>query len=310
MEYRELGCTGIMVSNLSFGASSLGGVFHPVSEKEGIKTVLSAVDYGINLIDCSPYYGDLKAEKVLGTALKQISRDQVFISTKVGRYWLNGQKHWDYSANTVMESVDASLQRLHLDYIDIIHCHDIEFADLNQIVEETLPALHRLKESGKVRYVGITGLPLENFRYVIDRASPGMVEMILTFCHYTLQDDSLTDYLDYFKKYRIGVINASPLGMGLLTTRGVPEWHPASPEIQNACQKAAQFCKDHGEKIEKLAIQFSTHLENIPTTLVSTANEATIIQNIQWTSEPMNNDLLQKVLALLKSVHRNTWKNS
>ena len=310
MEYRELGCTGIMVSNLSFGASSLGGVFHPISEKEGIKTVLSAVDHGINLIDCSPYYGDLKAEKLLGTALKQISRDQVFISTKVGRYWRNGQKHWDYSANTVMESVDSSLQRLHLDYIDFIHCHDIEFADLNQIVEETLPALHRLKESGKVRYVGITGLPLENFRYVIDRASPGMVEMILTFCHYTLQDDSLSDYLDYFQKYRIGVINASPLGMGLLTSRGVPEWHPASPQIQKACQKAAQFCIDQGEKIEKLAIQFSTHHENIPTTLVSTANAATIRQNIQWTSEPMNEDLLQKVLILLKSVHRNTWKNS
>ncbi len=310
MEYRELGSTGIKISNLSFGASSLGGVFHPISEKEGIKTVLSAVDHGINLIDCSPYYGDSKAEKVLGAALKQIPRDQVYISTKVGRYWLNGEKYWDYSAKTVIKSVDSSLHRLHLDHIDFIHCHDIEFADLNQIIEETLPALHQLKETGKVHYVGITGLPLENFRFIIDRVSPGMVEVILTFCHYTLQDNSLMDYLEYFRKNKIGIINASPLGMGLLTERGIPEWHPAASDIIDACQEAAQYCKEQGEKIEKLAIQFSTGQRDIPTTLVSTAHEKTIIQNIQWTSEPINEELLKKVLTILEPVQRKTWKNS
>lgn len=310
MEYRDLGCTGIKISNLSFGASSLGGVFHPIREKEGIKTVQMAVDHGINLIDCSPYYGDLKAEKVLGEALKHILRDRVYISTKVGRYWLNGEKNWDYSAKRVTESVSESLRRLHLDYIDFIHCHDIEFADLEQIVNETLPALHRLKESGKVRHVGITGLPLENFKFIIERVTPGMVEVILTFCHYTLQDDSLLDYLEYLKKYNIGIINASPLGMGLLTERGVPEWHPAGPEIIQACHRAAQFCHEHGIKIEKLAIQFSTRFKDIPTTLVSTANPARIIQNIKWAEEPIDEEIVQHVLNILKPVQRKTWNNS
>jgi aryl-alcohol dehydrogenase-like predicted oxidoreductase len=310
MEYRDLGCTGIKISNLSFGASSLGGVFHPIREKDGIKTVQMAVDHGINLIDCSPYYGDLKAEKVLGEALKHILRDRVYISTKVGRYWLNGEKIWDYSAKRVTESVNESLRRLHLDYIDIIHCHDIEFADLDQIMNETLPALHRLKESGKVRYVGITGLPLENFKYIIDRVAPGVVEVILTFCHYTLQDDSLLEYLEYFNNHKIGIINASPLGMGLLTERGVPEWHPAGPGIIQACRQAAQFCHDQGVQIEKLAIQFSTRFEEIPTTLVGTANPETMVKNIIWTAAPIDEELLQQVLNILKPVYRKTWKNS
>lgn len=310
MEFRELGHTGIKISNLSFGASSLGGVFHPVDEKEGIRAVMSAIDQGINLVDCSPYYGDLKAEKVLGKALKQVNRDRVYVSTKVGRYWLNGNKHWNYSADKVVKSVEASLNRLHLDYIDFIHCHDIEFADLNQIMGETLPALHRLKESGKVRYVGITGLPMENFRYIIDRVPAGTVEVVLTFCHYTLQDDSLIDYLPYFKDHGTGIINASPLGMGLLTGKGLPDWHPAGPDIVQACQKAARFCLDQGEKIEKLAIQFSTRHPGIPTTLVSTTRETTITQNIQWTSEPMDDALLKEVLAILKPVFRKTWENS
>jgi len=310
MEYRELGSTGIKVSNLSFGASSLGGVFHPISNKDGIKTVQAAVDNGINLIDCSPYYGDLNAEKVLGSALMHIPRDQYYISTKVGRYWHRGKKHWDYSAKKARESVDQSLKRMHLDCIDFIHCHDIEFADPNQIINETLPALHRLKESGKIRWVGITGLPLENFRKIIDQVSRGIVEVILTFCHYTLQDDSLTDYIEYFNIKKTGIINASPLGMGLLTERSVPDWHPAGSRIVKICKEAASFCRDRGRQIEELALQFSTQLVNIPTTLVSTANPGTIVQNIKWVEEPIDHDLLQEVLYILKPVHRKTWKNS
>ena len=86
MEYRELGKTGMLLSNISFGASSLGGVFHALKEEEGIKAVNTAVDNGINFIDVSPYYGHLKAEIVLGKALKHISRDKYYLSTKVGRY--------------------------------------------------------------------------------------------------------------------------------------------------------------------------------------------------------------------------------
>jgi len=310
MDYRSLGRTGLKVSSLSFGASSLGGVFHSVRESDGIKAVHAAIENGINLVDVSPYYGDLKAEIVLGKALKGITRDKYILSTKVGRYWKNNIKTWDYSAERVTKSVDESLKRLNLDHIDLIHCHDIEFGDKQQIIEETLPALHDLKRSGKVRHVGITGLPLENFRYIIDRVDDGMVETIITFCHYSLNDNALIDYLDYFEKHNIGIINAAPLSMGLLTGRGVPDWHPASKEIVLTCRKAADHCLSQNEMIEQIAVKYSVSNSRIPTTLVSTSNANNMIRNIKWAEAPLNEKLLVEVLDILKPIRRMTWENS
>lgn len=310
MEYRILGNTGLEVSTLSFGASSLGGVFHSIRESDGIKAVHIAIDRGINLIDVSPYYGDLKAEKVLGKALKEIPRDKYLLSTKVGRYWENGVKTWDYSGNKVLQSVDDSLMRLNVDHIDFIHCHDVEFSNKRQIIEETLPALHSLKKSGKVRHVGITGLPLENFKYIIDRVDSGMVETIITFCHYSLNDDALLDYLDYLYQHKVGIINAAPLSMGLLTEKGVPGWHPADREIVLTCQKAMEYCRSHNKKIEQLAVKYSVSHPGIPTTLVSTSNPQNIINNIKWAEGPLDQELLQAVLMILRPIHRKTWTNS
>ena len=163
MVYNEIGKTGMRVSNLSFGASSLGGVFHGIREEEGIRAVHTAVDNGINFIDVSPYYGHMKAETVLGKALKEIPRDKYYLSTKVGRYGKDGVNIWDYSAKRTLESVYESMERLNVDYIDLINVHDIEFQSrmeggLQKIVDETLPVLVQLKKEGVVRHVGIRTL--------------------------------------------------------------------------------------------------------------------------------------------------------
>src|SRR5690606_37462128 len=189
------------------------------------------VDNGINFIDVSPYYGHKKAEIVLGKALKEIDRARYYLSSKVGRYGIDGKNSWDYSAKRSIESVYESMDRLHVDYVDLMNVHDIEFADLDQVCAETLPALVELREKGIVKHVGITNLTLRHFVYVIEHVAPGTVESVLSFCHYTLNDDSLGDYLDFFEKNRVGVINASPFSMGLLTERGAPEWHPASEQL-------------------------------------------------------------------------------
>ena len=126
MIYNELGKTGMKVSNLSFGASSLGGVFHDIREHEGVEAVHTAVDNGINFIDVSPYYGHTKAETVLGKALTEIPRDKYYLSTKVGRYGKDGVNTWDYSAQRVKASVYESMERLHIDFIDLINVHDNE----------------------------------------------------------------------------------------------------------------------------------------------------------------------------------------
>jgi L-galactose dehydrogenase len=310
MKYYEIGKTGMRVSSLGFGASSLGGVFHDLKEKKGIEAVFTAVESGINFIDVSPYYGYYKAETVLGKALKDIKRDKYYLSTKVGRYGENGVNTWDYSAKRVTASVYESMERLNVDYLDIINVHDIEFSDLHQIVDETLPALVKLKEEGVVKHVGITDLQLENLKWVIDHVAEGTVESVLNFCHYCLCDDKLVDFLDYFEEKGVGVINASPLSMGLLTERGVPDWHPAPKPLVEACAKAAEYCKTKNYPIEKLAMQFSVSNDRIATTLFSTTSSDNVKKNIDSINDPIDWDLVKEVRDIIGDQQRVSWSNT
>lgn len=310
MEYREIGRTGMKVSALSFGASSLGSVFRETKESEAVAAVHTAVDSGMNFIDVSPYYGHYKAETVLGKALREIKRDKYYLSTKVGRYGKGGVNTWDYSARRATESVYESMERLGVDHIDLINVHDIEFADLHQVVEETLPALVALRDKGVVGHVGITDLQLENLQWVIDHVPPGTVESILNFCHFTLNDDKLLDYLDYFEQRGIGVINASPLSMGLLSRRGVPAWHPAPKSLVDACRRAVEYCDAKGYPIEKLAMQYSLSEPRIATTLFSSANPENVAKNIAFVSDQPDWELIGEVKRIIGDQQRVSWANS
>ena len=302
MEYRKLGHTGMEVSVLSFGASSLGGVFHQVNLDDCVATVRAALEGGINFIDVAPAYGETLAEFNLGKALNGVSRDRYYLATKIGAY-SEARGDYDYSAERTERSLHESLERLGVTYVDLIQCHDIEFADHDQIVDETLPTLQRLKKEGLARFVGITGLPLRIFPSILDRVDRGIVDTILSFCHYELNDDSLTDLIPYAKEKGVGIINASPTGMGLLTTRGVPAWHPAGKTIVDGCRKAVNYCTEKGADIVKLAVQYSCSHPHIPTTLVSTARPQNILDNISFVQEPIDQDLLSEVLEILQPIH-------
>lgn len=310
MKYYEIGKTGMKVSALSFGASSLGGVFHEINENRALDAVYTAVDNGMNFIDVSPYYGHYKAETVLGKALPNIDRGKYYLSTKVGRYGKDGVNTWDYSARRAKESVYESLERLHIDYIDLINVHDVEFSDLNQVINETLPALCELREEGVVKHVGITDLQPENLQFIIDRVPQGTVESALCFCHYCLNDDMLIDYFDYFENKGIGIINASPFAMGLLSKRGVPDWHPAPKALVEACQKATEHCEAKGYPIEKLAIQYAISNPRIATTLFSSANPDNVKKNIQYVEEPIDWQLVKEVQDIIGDQKRVRWANS
>ena len=304
MHRRLLGNTGLDVSILSFGASSLGGVFRATDDSESIRTVHTALDLGINFIDVSPYYGATRAETVLGKALREIRRDRYFLATKVGQY---GEGEFDFSAARVRQSLDESCARLGVDYVDLLQCHDIEFASLDQIVDETIPALLDLKRSGRIGHIGITGLPLKVFPAVIDRTSPGAVETVLSFCHYELNDSSLESLLPYFHRHGVGVINASPTGMGLLTPRGVPVWHPAPPALVAGARRAVDYCASVGADIVKLAIQFSISHPGIATTLVGSASPENIRRNVAYANEPIDFELMARVLELLRPIHNHNF---
>jgi L-galactose dehydrogenase len=301
MNYRPLGNTGLQVSVLSYGASPLGSVFHPIDEAEGIRTVRTALDLGINVIDVSPFYGLTRAETVLGKALAGIPRDHYYLATKVGRY---GQDVFDFSAARMTASVDESLCRLQVEHVDLIQCHDIEFGSLDQVVHETLPALQKLREQGKARFIGITGYPLAIYPRVLDQVP---VDTVLSYCHYALNDTSLEELLPYLEQKGVGIINASPFSMGLLTERGAPEWHPAPEFLKAACARAAAHCRSRGVDIAQLALQFALSNPAIATTLVGTASPENLRKNVAWSEQPPDPELLAEVQAILAPVRNMTW---
>jgi len=298
---RQLGGTDLQVSILGFGASPLGGVFGTVTENDAQCMVHTAIDRGINLFDVSPFYGITRAETVLGDSLRGIPRDRYVLATKVGRY---DAALFDFSAERTIRSVDESLARLRTDYIDLIQCHDIEFGSLDQVVNETIPALRTLRDRGKVRFIGITGLPLKIFPYIMDRIE---VDTVLSYCHYTLYDDSLTTILPDIVERGVGVISAAPLGMGLLTNDSPPNWHPAPEKLKSACLNAARVCRDQGVDISRLALQFALENPFISSTLVGIGSPGQLENNLDCVGTGPDEVVLKMVLDCFTSVHNMTW---
>jgi L-galactose dehydrogenase len=297
MQYRQLGKTGLELPVLSFGASSLGQEFRQVDLNEALRCVPAAIDLGLNFIDTSPFYGRGTSECLLGFALRGIPRERYLLGTKLGRY---GKQHFDFSAKRVIESVDLSLERMGVEYLDICLCHDIEFVDMAQIVEETLPALRKVQQQGKVRFVGISGYPMKIFRYVLDRTE---LDCVLSYNHYTLQNTMFGDLIPYLQAKGVGAMNAAPFAARLLCNDPLPPWHRATPPVREAARKAAEHCAQRGSDLAKLALQFSIRNPHMTTCVTGSANPQRVKQWAAWAEEAIDEQLLAETLALLKPVH-------
>lgn len=310
MKFNKLGKTGLKVSSLSFGASSLGGVFREVDEAEGIRAVHAALDCGINYFDVAPAYGGTRAETVLGKALKGIPRDRYFLSTKVGKY-TNPEKYGDdtldYSRKRTLASLKESSLRLGTDYFDIIHIHDIEYQNgqhTEWALTEGIETLHELKRQGRIGNVSFGIYPMDLWHRIFRDYD---IDVALTHNHYCLNDTRLLELLPLAQKKKIGVINGSPFGSGLLTDRGPADWHPACDVSRKVFRDAAELCRKHGVTISKLALQFSSQHPEIPTTLFSTANPESVKRNVAWHKEPYNPTLVTLVQKILNPVRDQQW---
>ncbi|MEM9825070.1 MAG: aldo/keto reductase [Planctomycetota bacterium] len=297
MKKRRLGNTDLELPVIGFGASSLGAEFRDVQLDEVFASVRTALQCGMNYIDTAAYYGRGMSEVLLGIALKDLPRDEYVLSTKLGRYDV---AHFDFSAKRVAESVDVSLHRLRTDHIDIMICHDIEFVPLAQIIDETLPALAKAKQAGKVRYIAISGYPLKIFR---DVARVAELDCILSYNQYQIQNTRLVDeLLPLMKEKGIGVMNAGPFAARLLTNAPLPSWHRDPPAVHAAAKQAATLCNDHGVDIAKLALQFSCSHPDLATTIAGSANPNNVRKWAQWLDEPMDHELLAKVQQVFAPV--------
>ncbi len=300
MEYRRLGQTDLQLSVMGFGASPLGDVFGPIDVEEGRRAVHLAIDEGVNFFDVSPYYGATLAEERLGSALSG-KRDRVVLSTKCGRY---GIDQFDFSARRIRSSIEESLKRLGTDYVDLLHAHDVEFGDTQQIINETIPALRSLQKEGKTRYIGISGYPLKVLMRIAEKAP---VDCILSYCRYLLVNDMDTVLMPFAERMRMGVINASPLHMGILTVRGAPDWHPAPLKVRLAVQEALSFCQEHNLNLTEVALRFCLDYPRVTTTLVGMSTTEQVRRNLCSFKNPVKPDLLGRIQAILAPVANVMW---
>ncbi|MEC7583575.1 MAG: aldo/keto reductase [Planctomycetota bacterium] len=302
MQYRLLGNTGLRVSILGLGSASLGGVYGDVEETQAISTVHRAFELGVNVFDSSPYYGQTRGETVLGKGLEGLPRGDYVLMTKCGR---DGPDDFDFSARRLHASIDESLARLQTDHVDILSLHDVEFGNLDQIFSESLPALREIVRSGKARFVGMTGLPLQIFRRALEARAE--FDTVLSYCHATLFDQLLIDLMPDLQAAGIGVINASTAAMGLLSSHGPRDWHPAPADIQTACQQAADLCAQRGVELAELALQYSCALPGIATHLCGTASPGEITANVEACQQKPDPELLVAVQQALEPIRNRSW---
>ncbi len=310
MNYNPLGRTGLTVSRLSFGASSLGGVFRPVDEAEAIRAVHAALDLGINYFDVAPAYGGTRSETVLGRALRGVPRDRYHLSTKVGKYTQPGAygvDTLDYSRARIRASLDESAARLGVDYFDILHIHDIEYQGRRHTewaLSEGLAAVQELKREGRIGAVSFGIYPMDLWHRIFAGCE---IDAALVHNHYCLNDTRLLELLPLAREKNIGIINGSPFASGLLTDRGPADWHPAGAAERAVFARAAEHCRRHGTSISKVALQFASQNPEIPTTLFSSASPDSVRRSVAWHEEPCAPELLAEVRAILQPVMNRQW---
>lgn len=310
MDYNFLGKTGMKVSRLSFGASSLGGVFHPVDESCAIKAVHAALECGINFFDVAPAYAGTVSETVLGKALRAVPRDRYYLSTKVGKYTkpgTYGEDTLDYSRFRIRNSIEESAGRLGADYFDLIHIHDIEYQGRKSTewaLTEGYEAVLELKKQGRIGGVSFGIYPMDLWKRIFTTLE---VDAALVHNHYCLNDTRILELLPLAERKGIGIINGSPFGSALLTDRGPADWHPASAQDRAIFRSAADFCRKQGSSIAKLALQFASQNPSLPTTLFSSANPESVRRNVEWHEEAADWQLVEEVQKRLSAVRDKQW---
>lgn len=310
MEYSLLGRTGMKVSRLSFGASSLGGVFHSVDESEAIKAVHTALECGINFFDVAPAYAGTVSETILGKALRGVPRGRYYLSTKVGKYTkpgTYGEDTLDYSRDRIRKSIKESAERLGTEYFDLIHIHDIEYQGRKYTewaLTEGYESVLELKQEGRIGGVSFGIYPMDLWTRIFSSLD---VDAGLVHNHYCLNDTRITELLQIAEAKRIGIVNGSPFGSALLTDRGPADWHPASAEERATFRMAADFCRKQGSSIAKLALQFASQNPKLPTTLFSSANPESVRRNVEWYQEPVDRQLVSETQKILEPVLNKQW---
>lgn len=275
MKYNKLGKTEMLVSQLGLGGANLGG--EAVTDQQAELVVHAALELGINFIDTATSYGE--SERRIGLAL-QGRRDQVIVASKVGI----GRDNDSYSYDATIRAVESSLRKLQTDYIDLIQIHSLENAGHERVRHETLPALQKLKEQGKVRSIGVSE---RKTCFIEPYVQEEMIDAIQLFGLYTLIDQSAAERLfPHTRRNHMGILLASPLMMGILADNPAPFINRNENLYIESQARMAQLSflrkSDEPGSLVEAAMRFCISCPDISVTLTGTTDAKELLQNVGY----------------------------
>jgi aryl-alcohol dehydrogenase-like predicted oxidoreductase len=222
MKLRPLGKTGIMVSEIGFGTWGIGGeagqskAYGPANDEESIRTLEAAYSRGVNFYDTSNFYGWGHSEELLGQVFEK-RRDKVLFATKAG--FINPAGEQDFSADSVLRSLEGSLKRLRTNYVDVFQLHSPERSVLSDHLA-LWPLLNRLQAEGAIRCIGISARSPEDALAFVKECKPSCVQVNFNLTDLRALQNGL---FDLCRREAVGIVVRTPLAFGFLTGRVGPE---------------------------------------------------------------------------------------
>ena len=298
------------VSNIAYGCATLANIYKPLNIDDCKDLITYNFKKGINYFDVAPFYGGELAEKNLGVSIKDISRNELFIATKIGRYTDNNSNsgaggYFDFSPSKIEQSIKKSMNNMNIKYIDLLQCHDIENVS-RQTVLDALPLLEHYKTTGIINGIGINSYPIQPLINIIDNTTI-KINSVGTYAHNTLINNTILDYIEYFTKKNISIINSSPLAMGLLTQKGPPEWHPASNLMKTTVNNLNNYCVTKNLNIENLSMIYSLINKDILTTISGGNSITEIKDNLNCLNKTIDDLIMKDITKIVYPIKNKLW---
>ena len=323
---RRLGRTALSVTQFGFGTAPLAGFRTTIPERDAVETVEAAYDSGVRLFDSSPYYGYGRAELRMGAALRDRPRDDLVVSTKIGRWMtpvprgqtiegmrrggINHYPTFDYSYDGVHRSLEQSLLRLGMDRVDIVLVHDVDFWTTGDklvledrfadVMNGAYRALSDLRSQGVIGAIGV-GLNEAEISARFVRA--GDFDCVLLAGRYTLlEQKSLDDFMPLCEKRGVSVILGGPLNSGVLATgarQGAKyDYNDAPAWVLNRVARIEAVCARHDTPIAAAALQFPLAHPAMAAIIPGAVSRAEIQGNFALLRRPIPTALWEELRSL------------
>lgn len=308
------------MKTLGLGCAPIGNLYEPVTDDEARAVVAGAYDAGIRYFDTAPLYGHGLSERRLGAALAGMPRASLTVSTKVGRVLVSNTTGevdetifadtppvhpvFDYSAGGVQRSLEASLERLGLDRVDIVHVHDPD-DHAEEALAGAFPALRRWRDEG---VVGAIGAGMNQASMLARFVREAGIDCVLLAGRYTLLDQSgLDELLPLCEREGVSVIAAGVFNSGLLAnpSPGAPfNYVPAPPEVVERARQLAVVCARYDVALTAAALQFAGAHPAVTCVLTGVRSVDELRANVADFARPIPTDLWSDLRAERLLDHR------